>query len=100
MDIITNLSTTPAGHKYVIAAVCCCTKWVEAKPLTQIDLHKVSHFIHKEIIYRYGMPGAIHTNQGKELLGEAELYLRRLRVEHHFIAIQTPPHKWLNQVIQ
>lgn len=90
VDLITYLPTTPIGNKYVIAVISYFTKWVEAKHHTQIDSHEVSRFIPESIICRHSMPVTIHTDWGGEFLGEMDLYLHRLEVEHCSIATQNP----------
>jgi len=41
------------------------TKWVEAVPLKVASLTNVIEFIREHIIYKFGVPRSITTDQGK-----------------------------------
>jgi len=45
------------------------TKWVEAEPLAKITEARVQDFIWKSIIYRYGLPKVIITDNGRQFSG-------------------------------
>src|SRR3954467_7324222 len=45
------------------------TKWVEAIPLANVDQEAVIEFIQKHIIYRFGIPESITTDQGSVFTG-------------------------------
>ena len=45
------------------------TKWVEAIPLPNMDQEDVIEFIRKHIIYRFGIPETITTDQGSVFTG-------------------------------
>ena len=45
------------------------TKWVEAIPLPNVDQEDVIEFIQKHIIYRFGIPETITTDQGSVFTG-------------------------------
>lgn len=40
------------------------TKWIEDIPLANVDQETVIEFIQRHIIYRFGIPETITTNQG------------------------------------
>ena len=42
------------------------TKWVEAEPLAQITEKKMEDFVLKSIIYRFGIPHTIITDNGRQ----------------------------------
>ena len=58
------MPTTKGREKYAIVAVDYFTKWVEAKALVRIIEAKTTDFIRKSIIYRFGVPNAIVTDNG------------------------------------
>jgi len=41
--------------KYLIVAIEYFTKWIEAEPVAQITVHKVQHFVWKNIVCRFGV---------------------------------------------
>ena len=45
------------------------TKWVEALPFKNIDQQDVINFIEEQIIYRFGIPETITTDQGSVFTG-------------------------------
>jgi transposase InsO family protein len=50
---------------HIFVAVDKFTKWVETKPVASITAAKVVEFI-KEIMYRFGVPGNIITDNGSQ----------------------------------
>ena len=57
----------PASSKqqrYILVGIDYFTKWIEAIPLVNIDQEVVIDFIQKYIIYRFGIPETITTDQG------------------------------------
>jgi len=58
------------GHKFVLVATNYFTKWVEAIPLKIASSTNVIEFIQEHIIYRFGVPQSITTDQGKMFTSE------------------------------
>ena len=52
-------------HKFVLVATDYFTKWVEVIPLKIASLANVIEFIREHIIYRFGVPQSVTTDQGK-----------------------------------
>nr|AAQ56323.1 putative polyprotein [Oryza sativa Japonica Group] len=52
------------GHKFILVATDYFTKWVEAIPLKNIDSLDAIQFVQEHIIYRFGIPQTITTDQG------------------------------------
>ena len=42
------------------------TKWVEAEVLISITLKKIKEFVYKNIVFRYGVPHTIVSDNGKQ----------------------------------
>lgn len=59
---ITPKSST--GHAYILAATDYFSKWAEAIPLREVKKENVVDFIRNHIIYRYGIPRRIITDNG------------------------------------
>ncbi|XP_057452270.1 uncharacterized protein LOC130744093 [Lotus japonicus] len=56
-------------HKYIIVAIDYCTKWVEAIPLHNVTQETVIEFIQNHIVYRFGFPESLTTDQGTVFVG-------------------------------
>jgi hypothetical protein len=52
------------GHKFVLLAADYFTKWVEAIPLKKVTSENMVVFVKEHIIYRFGIPQTITTDQG------------------------------------
>jgi hypothetical protein len=52
------------GHKFILVATDYFTKWVEAIPLKKVDSEDAIQFVQEHIIYRFGLPQTITTDQG------------------------------------
>jgi Integrase core domain. len=52
------------GHKYILVATDYFNKWVEAIPLKKVDYGDAIQFVKEHIIYRFGVPQTITTDQG------------------------------------
>ena len=52
--------------KYAVVAVDYFTKWAEAEPLATITEKKVTDFVWRSIICRFGVPHTIITDNGKQ----------------------------------
>ena len=61
------------NHKFILVATDYFTKWVEAIPLKNVMSKEMIEFVKEHIIYRFGIPQTITTNQGTMFtLGEFE----------------------------
>jgi hypothetical protein len=61
LDMVGQIKRTPGGHTHLLVAVDKFTKWIEAKPITKCDRKIATKFI-RELIYRYGFPHNIITD--------------------------------------
>lgn len=66
MDIIGPFAQDRAQMKYAIAVMNYFVKWVESKQLVTIIEAKTIGFIWKLLLYEFGIPHAIITNNGKQ----------------------------------
>ena len=66
IDIIGPFPLGKKQLKFLIVAIDYFTKWVEAKPMTTITKAKVTSFMWKNIIYRFGVPRVIISDNGKK----------------------------------
>ena len=54
-----------AGHAYILATTYYFSKWAKVVPLKEVKKENVVNFIQSNIIYRYGVPQYIITDNGK-----------------------------------
>lgn len=64
IDLIGSLPVRKGGVKYAIVAVDYFTKWAEAKTLASIIAKNSLDFVIKNIVYRYGLPKTIVSDNG------------------------------------
>ena len=70
IDLIRLFPTTRRWCKYAIVAVDYFTKWAEVKELVEISISKVHKFIWDNIIYTFGVPRQIVTDNGTQFTSE------------------------------
>jgi hypothetical protein len=52
------------GHKFILVATDYFTKWVEVVPLKNVDSGDAIEFVKEHMMYRFGVPQTITTDQG------------------------------------
>ncbi|KAK4400664.1 hypothetical protein Sango_1172500 [Sesamum angolense] len=65
LDIVGPLMKSSGGHLYILAATDYFSKWAEAVYLKEVKKENIADFIRTHIIYRYGVPRHIITDNGK-----------------------------------
>ena len=71
MDMIGQINPpTSKGHKWILAATDYFTKWVEAIPMKNVTAKDVINFVKEHIVYRFGIPQTITTDQGSVFITE------------------------------
>ncbi|XP_028099511.1 uncharacterized protein LOC114299041 [Camellia sinensis] len=65
LDVVSPLTKSSAGHLYILAATDYFSKWTEVVPLKEVKKETVVDFIKSYIIYWYGGPHYIITDNGK-----------------------------------
>ncbi|KAL6505259.1 hypothetical protein OROGR_025076 [Orobanche gracilis] len=65
LDVVGPLTKSSGGHLYILAATDYFSKWAEIIPLREVKKENVADFIRINIIYRYGVPRYIITDNGK-----------------------------------
>jgi hypothetical protein len=67
IDLIGQINPPSSkGHKFVLLATDYFTKWVEAIPFKKVTSENMVEFVKEHIIYRFGIPQAIATDQGTQ----------------------------------
>ncbi|KAI3472363.1 hypothetical protein Pfo_031104 [Paulownia fortunei] len=65
LDVVGPMTKSSGEHLYIFAATDYFSKWVEAIPLKEVKKENIVDFIRINIIYRYGIPRYIITDNGK-----------------------------------
>ncbi|XP_031124372.1 protein NYNRIN-like [Ipomoea triloba] len=66
LDVVGPITPkSSAGHTYILAATDYFSKWAEAVALKEVKKENVADFIRVHIIYRFGIPRYILTDNGK-----------------------------------
>jgi hypothetical protein len=64
IDLIGQINPPSSkGHKFVLLATDYFTQWVEAIPLKKVTSENMIEFVKEHIIYRFGIPQTITTDQ-------------------------------------
>ena len=71
LDIIGEIHPSSSrDHHFILVGIYYFTKWIEAIPLSKVDQKTVNCFIQNHILYRFGIPETITTNQGSVFIGQ------------------------------
>ena len=66
LDIIGPFLTALRQLKFLVVGIDYFTKWVEAEPLATITEKSIRAFVWRNIIYRYGIPRVLVSDNGKQ----------------------------------
>ncbi|GJY59852.1 reverse transcriptase domain-containing protein [Tanacetum coccineum] len=66
IDIVGPFPEGPGKVKFLIEAIDYFTKWIEAKPIATITSNQVKKFAWDNIVCRFGLPGEIISDNGKQ----------------------------------
>ena len=65
IDIIGEIRPNASnGHKYIVVAIDYFSRWIEAESFATLKAKQMAKFIEKSLIYRYGVPHHIVTDNG------------------------------------
>ncbi|XP_073035179.1 uncharacterized protein [Primulina eburnea] len=70
MDIVGLFPVVRAQKKFLLVFVDYFSKWIEAEPLAKITEQKVLKFLWKNILCRFGVPGRIISDNGRQFEGK------------------------------
>lgn len=69
-DIMGPLPTSKSGNNYILVVTDLFTKWVEAFPLREMSSITLATVLVDHVIYRFGVPVVLHSDQGGNLCSE------------------------------
>jgi len=77
--------------KYLIVAIEYFTKWIEAEPVAQITVHKVQHFVWKNIVCRFGVPRRLVSDNGTQFASQQLGKLcTEVGIKQVFVSVEHP----------
>ena len=83
MDLVGPLPKCSGQKQFIIVAVDYYTKWVEAKALARIREKEVVQFFMDFIVFRFGVPRVVVTDNGSQFIGkDFEEALSQLKIKH------------------
>jgi hypothetical protein len=56
------------GHRFILVATDYFTKWTKAVPLRNMTHREVINFVQEHVIYRFGVPQTLTTDQGSSFM--------------------------------
>jgi hypothetical protein len=74
LDLLGPFKKAPEGLTHLLIVVDKFTKWIETKDLAKIGSKQAVDFI-QDIIFCFGIPNSIITNNGTQFIGEKFLDL-------------------------
>ena len=80
VDLITDMPPSQGGHRYILVAVDCFSKWVELIPLFTKESEEVASALYHHLFARFGKPKWIRCDAGKEFEGLVTSLSRSLGV--------------------
>ena len=92
LDVVGPLPKSSGGHLYILAATDYFSKWAEAIACKDVKKEAVVSFIRTNIIYRYGVPRYIITDNGKEFCNKAmDKLCEQFGFKQHFSSMYNAP---------
>jgi hypothetical protein len=68
LDIVGPLRKAPGGYTHLLVAIDKFSKWVDVRPITNLRVEQAVTFF-TDIVYRFGMPNSIITDNGSQFTG-------------------------------
>ncbi|KAJ0447862.1 putative nucleotidyltransferase, Ribonuclease H [Helianthus annuus] len=91
MDIVGPFPPSKGGVKFLLVAIDYFSKWPEVKPLAKITGKQIIDFVWENIICRYGLPGVIVTDNGKQFAEKPfSLWCKEYRINQIFSSVAYP----------
>ena len=94
LDIMGPFPTALTQQKFLVVGIDYFTKWVEAEPLATITEKSIRTFVWRKIIYRYGIPRVLVSDNGKQFDNSAfRDFCSGLGIKNHY---SSPAHPQAN----
>ncbi|GJX78575.1 reverse transcriptase domain-containing protein [Tanacetum coccineum] len=91
IDIAGPFPEGPGKVKFLIVAIDYFTKCIEAKPVATITGNQIKKFAWENIVCRFGLPGEIISDNGKQFKGNLfKDWCEKLCIRQHFASVKHP----------
>ncbi|GKE71517.1 reverse transcriptase domain-containing protein [Tanacetum coccineum] len=91
IDIAGPFPEGPSKVKFLIVAIDYFTKWIESKPVATITGAQIKKFVWDNIVCRFGLPGEIISDNGKQFMDNPFKYwCEKLCIRQCFAFIKHP----------
>ncbi|KAL0409673.1 UNVERIFIED_CONTAM: hypothetical protein Sradi_1901700 [Sesamum radiatum] len=91
IDIVGPFPLAAGQRKFLLVAVDYFTKWVEAEPQARITEGEVMKFIWRNIIFCFGIPREIVSDNGRQFQGrKIQEWCQGLRIKQRFTTVVHP----------
>ncbi|GKC94925.1 reverse transcriptase domain-containing protein [Tanacetum coccineum] len=91
INIVGPFPEGPGKAKFLIVALDYFTKWIEAKPVATITGNQVKKFVWENIVCRFGLPGEIISDNGKQFRDNPfKDWCEKLNIQQHFASVKRP----------
>ncbi|XP_074374425.1 serine/threonine-protein phosphatase PP1 isozyme 3-like [Apium graveolens] len=91
MDILGPFPMASGQRKFIVVAIDYFTKWIEAKALAKITTKQITQFFWENVIYQYGYPHILVTDNGKQFdYVEYREYCDDNNIELRFTSVAHP----------
>jgi IS30 family transposase len=89
--IIEKLPAAQENLQYAVGAVEYFTKWIEAKPVTNMSSFTMKKFLWQNIICRFGVPRHITVDNGTQFDSQNFIeYCENLGIQLYFASVKHP----------
>ncbi|GJR43187.1 reverse transcriptase domain-containing protein [Tanacetum coccineum] len=91
IDIAGPFPVAAGGLKFLIVAIDYFTKWIEAKAVATITGNQVKRFVWDNIVCRFGLPGEIVSDNGKQFCDNPfKDWCSKLSITQRFASVKHP----------
>ncbi|GJX54900.1 reverse transcriptase domain-containing protein [Tanacetum coccineum] len=100
IDIAGPFPEGPSKVKFLIVAIDYFSKWIEAKAVATITGSQVKKFVWDNIVCRFGLPGEIISDNGKQFRDNPFkdlVFVRKLCIRQCFAYVNIPQARWSSE---
>jgi len=91
IDILGPFPISVRQFKFIVVVVEYFTKWIEVEALTTITAEKITKFVWRSIICRFGVPKELISDNGTQFISrKMKLMCEELGIRHIFSSVEHP----------
>ena len=91
LDILGLFLVKTRQMKFLVVGINYFTKWVEAEPLVSITQQNVKNFIWKSILYRFGVPQVLVSDNGRQFDNALfKDFCEHFGIQNHYSSLAHP----------